>query len=286
MQKLVVRYFHMVGRNKEVQSISKILENFLKNIDPSGFIVVRGSYGIGKSLLLRVILNKLKIDEHKYMQQDQLPVIVSSLGPMTKTLKLNGMSQILKQMFVAIAKKKKKEPTREFLLELFPMTAENQEHYEALQDLVGITKFNWIENFPPKEQHVSKEKVKQEKKLILELGVAIFSELQDANAPQNSQGSFSSLSNSSLKLNNLPEARVTLSPLIVVLEDLNLYDELSFAMIKVILHNFTRVLFLSTVRDQYTEVPLKKNDEKKKTRTQDDIFSEGLQRIEDVIDSN
>jgi tRNA A37 threonylcarbamoyladenosine biosynthesis protein TsaE len=57
----------MVGRAKETHFIDKITEAFLRKIDPFGFIVIRGSYGIGKSLLIRMILYRIKSDEHKFL---------------------------------------------------------------------------------------------------------------------------------------------------------------------------------------------------------------------------
>lgn len=46
----------MVGRAKEFKALQKIWDQFIRNIDPSGFIVIRGTFGIGKSLLVRVFL--------------------------------------------------------------------------------------------------------------------------------------------------------------------------------------------------------------------------------------
>lgn len=37
----------------------KIVEDFLKNPEKNKFTVIRGGYGIGKSLLVRVLLNKI-----------------------------------------------------------------------------------------------------------------------------------------------------------------------------------------------------------------------------------
>lgn len=43
-------------------------ENFLKNTHPRGFIVIRGTYGIGKSLMVRVLLQNIKKVEPKFLK--------------------------------------------------------------------------------------------------------------------------------------------------------------------------------------------------------------------------
>jgi predicted ABC-type ATPase len=62
----------------------------MRNQSPVSFTVIRGTYGIGKSLLIRVVLQRIKMDEHKYLKEDTLTVVVNSLGPMSNQLKANG----------------------------------------------------------------------------------------------------------------------------------------------------------------------------------------------------
>lgn len=84
---------------------------------------------------------------------------------------------------------------------------------------------------------------------------------------------------------------LVLHTMIIVLEDLNLYDTLSFYLLRHVVMHFQKVLFLATVRDQYSELNFisKKNgpqdkDKKLGTVSQDDIFINGIQRIEDAFD--
>jgi len=54
-----MRYFQMVGRQTESENMLKLAEDFLKNPEKNKFLMLRGGYGVGKSLFLRVLLNKI-----------------------------------------------------------------------------------------------------------------------------------------------------------------------------------------------------------------------------------
>ena len=62
MQRVIIRYFQMIGRSSEIDTMLRIVEDFLKNSEKNKFTVIRGGYGIGKSLLVRVLLNKIVIE--------------------------------------------------------------------------------------------------------------------------------------------------------------------------------------------------------------------------------
>ena len=76
---------------------------------------------------------------------------------------------------------------------------------------------------------------------------------------------------------------LTLHSMIIVLEDLNLYDALSFHLVRQVLVHFQRVLFIATVRDQFSEVNFisKKHGHHDKDKrvgivTQEEIFLNGI----------
>lgn len=91
MERVASRCFSMVGRKQELLEVEKICDRFMKGADTNGFIIIRGTYGIGKTLFIRVVLRRIKMEEHIYLKDENLTVIVASLGPMTKTLKANGI---------------------------------------------------------------------------------------------------------------------------------------------------------------------------------------------------
>ena len=64
----------------------------------------------------------------------------------------------------------------------------------------------------------------------------------------------SKMSQSCSDVPDLAPQGTPLHTMIIVLEDLNLYDAISFHLIKQTLLNFSRVLFISTVRDQHPEI--------------------------------
>lgn len=55
-------------------------------------LIIKGNFGIGKSELAKSILKDIAanhISQYKY--KEKLHIIISSLDPVSKTLKLNGM---------------------------------------------------------------------------------------------------------------------------------------------------------------------------------------------------
>jgi adenylate cyclase 10 len=75
-----------------------------------------------------------------------------------------------------------------------------------------------------------------------------------------------------------------IAPLLFCLDDLHNYDDLSFRMMKLILKQFSPVMCIGVIRDQYAEGPKPFAD--KNQKTQEEVVLEGMTGIESVLNSN
>lgn len=72
------------------------IDRFVNKGIHTGFLLIRGSMGVGKSLLLKKLLFKTqgRLDSvYKYGEKPE--VLIASLNEQSKKLKMNGIRQIL-----------------------------------------------------------------------------------------------------------------------------------------------------------------------------------------------
>ena len=139
------------------------LQKFLRSPDTQGFMAIRGSFGMGKTLLVRSVLETLREQpsfvHSNYKYNERPNIFASALGPITKTERINGMRPLLNQMFMHYAARKMRQPSLDLLQELTNCSEkEDLQLYQIVQELFGLRKFEHVENFAkPPDPHSKSE---------------------------------------------------------------------------------------------------------------------------------
>ena len=77
----------MVGRDDQFKKIQSLVDKFIRGTEKKGFLSIRGTFGAGKTLLLRKILYRIhyKIISNQYPKwkySEHSQIFVQSLGPL------------------------------------------------------------------------------------------------------------------------------------------------------------------------------------------------------------
>jgi Cdc6-like AAA superfamily ATPase len=57
---LKTRQLFMIGREEIHRRVQQLVDKFLKDVEHKGFILIRGTFGVGKTLILRKILYRIQ----------------------------------------------------------------------------------------------------------------------------------------------------------------------------------------------------------------------------------
>ena len=80
----------MIGREDMHKRVQTLMDKFLRDVERKAFILVRGSFGVGKTLFLRKILYRIqeKINSNQYnfswKYGEKSKILVQSLDPISK----------------------------------------------------------------------------------------------------------------------------------------------------------------------------------------------------------
>lgn len=82
----------------------------------SRLCLIYGEYGIGKSFLIRNVLDRLQqVNRDRYMKGDLLEILISQLNPASRTKPLNAARIFLRNIFLSLAQKYSKPPNQELI---------------------------------------------------------------------------------------------------------------------------------------------------------------------------
>lgn len=285
---LQIKNFEMFGKDREEEMKKSILffEKFLKKPDHSGSVLLIGSYGIGKSLFIRNFLDKtLKtIETFPCKYNEKATFIVSSLSCLNNPLPLNGWRSVLAKILNFFSSRMKM-PAESLIIKIFEDDQDLKQNIQLVADILDL-KIN------TKPKSLSKQ---DEQKIILNI---LFKILQNYLEEFNMN-----LSSDSQIMPSKKEKEIYSCPLLVVLEDMQDYDQMSWAFTKKILKKLKKVFIIGACRNEYCELPPifgKKNEKPKGDEkdlknshknseihlSQEEIVENGLFEIEEALDGN
>lgn len=136
----------------------------MKGIEKKCLFVVKGTLGIGKTLLVRKILTRVeeKIITNQYSQWkygESPHILVSSLDPMSRTYQFNGLRPVLRGFLKLYALRVRKQPDRDLLESMVPRTAENRGCYDLFMEMLGLKEIDSVKIFPSVLDHHKLKKI-------------------------------------------------------------------------------------------------------------------------------
>lgn len=166
-----------------------------------------------------------------------------------------------------------------------PRTPENDEHYDLFREMLGLQELDMVANFPAKPEQDAKRLQKQLKLMCIQLVAHLCEDIpekyshlyvrgeSDQPALTQSPMKGSLMTKMSLRFDHI------IAPVLLVLDDMQVYDALTFKLLASLLKSFDRISVVCVQRDSYLEPQLFKS-----TRAQDEVVLEGMAQLEEAFD--
>ena len=141
------------GREEQQKQLMSAVEKFMKGVDKKCLFVVKGTLGIGKTLLARKILTRVEekiiTSQYSHWKYGESPhIIVSGLDPSTRGLQFNGLRPILRGFLKLYSERIRKSPDASLFNVMVPVTNENRELYPFFYELMGLKDVEEVKMFP------------------------------------------------------------------------------------------------------------------------------------------
>lgn len=212
---------YMLRREKELIFVKKMLDEFIKN-EKSKLVLIRGEYGIGKTLFIRCVLEGLKMklnSEQKLWNHETIFIFINRFTSLSQKKKLNGFRLFLQFSIEKLRIRFKVDHYTE-IFKILQLKPENVKTIVNVLDLDPIAAAK-------KEIIIDKEKILKEETIILkEFMINIIKLLIEKNN----------------------------SPLVLCFDDMQGFDEESWNFLIQILESFPKKIFLfCAIRDAHLE---------------------------------
>ncbi len=265
--------FELYGKNfeEEMKKSMNFIDKFVKKNDHNMFILLQGTYGIGKSLFIRHFLERTfkYVDNMSWKYGEQTHILVSFLNCSIKAGVLNGWRTILQKILNIYAMRIKSTPETA-IIKILEETPELLNQLQLMGDILGLklnrkTELETQMKFDEKDQ-----------KTIIAISLRILATFLEEI-----------IDNSKEKPPKDSPSSSQISPLFVILDDMQDYDTLSWTFIKKILKKLKRIFIVGAVRTEYCELPPifgKRNDSPRPKSTSEDVKLENM-TLEEIIEN-
>lgn len=261
----------IIGKSYELKSMKVIglFEKFLSKPAKNGLIMIIGSYGAGKSLLIKEILQKMsnKIESATWKYNEKIQVYANSLNNVEKGRKMNGWRKILQEILVQLALRLK--INSESLI--FKLTENNEDLAQNLylvEEILSI-KLRSPGSVTQKNKIIQRRQELYEKKIIKKILIKILlkyleedEDVADISLEEAMEKSTSFILNGSNNEKKKTDNSKIVSPLIIFLDDMQDYDSISWEFTFKVLRRIKKVFIFACIRNKYIEQPpvFKKQD--------------------------
>ena len=258
----------IIGKSYEEEATKAmtLLEKFLNKPLKNGLVMILGSYGAGKSLLVTEIIEKMgsriELDNWKY--NEKISIYANSLNNVEKSKKLNGWRRIFQEILIRLSLRLKQN-SEAVLYKILEKNEELIENLHLVQDILNI-KTRTSTQGTNKSKFIQRGQEIYEKKMIKKILIKILLKYleEDEDITDNSIELSVHKSTSILLSNNLASDMLKNrkadnssipAPLIVILDDMQDYDYLSWELSFKILRKAKKIFIFACIRNKYIELP-------------------------------
>ena len=237
---------YMISRKTELESASQIFSQFLNNPTKPNALLIVGSYGIGKSLFTKNLLENITNTIDKaYSTEGKPTVLVSSITSTIQIKKLNGwrhiMKEILRRLAVSLGVKREK-----LVYSLFDQEEDLQESLYLMKDIldINLTRSGQQDDEQNEDSLVQRnetEAPQYEQRAIVKILVAILQRFLGEKVTFRNKETAKSSKDQMIK-ENLP-------PLILCFDDLQQHDELSWNLLIQVCKKIQKIFIIGVLRD-------------------------------------
>lgn len=237
---------YMTTRKTELDSATQIFSQFISNPTKPNILLVVGSYGVGKSLfiknLLEVITNNI---EKSYPIERKPTILTSSVISTIQIKKLNGWRDILREILnrLALSLGTKKE---KLVYSFFEHEENLKESLDLLEDVLDVKLTRSGQEDDDKQegstaQRNESEPSQYEQRIVIKIFVAILQRFLGEKVTFRDKETGRNNRDVSIQ-DNLP-------PLILCFDDLQLHDELSWNLLMQVTKKLQKIFIIGALRD-------------------------------------
>lgn len=256
---------YMVGREDKLLRGRQFVLQFVKAPVKPNVLLITGSYGVGKTLFVRNLLENIDdMLKEKFKTNNRPSIMVSSLNPANQTKRLNGWRRIMRQVLDGLAQNLgyDRDALLNRLLEREKLSEWNSKH---IREILGAPEDIWTpnksnrENIDGTQESDSEEETypAENDKSIADMMVRIL---------QYSVGEKTLFRKESDRKGEQEEylEREKYPPLILCLDDMQDHDKLSWQLLLKVTEKVRRVCIIGVLRQDDSESerpnPLSLND--------------------------
>ena len=257
----------MIGGSYEAESGKGmiLLEKFLNKPAKNGMVLIFGSYGAGKSLMVTDIVEKMaaRLEGDVWKYGEKMQIYANSLNNVEKGRKMNGWRRILQEILMRVSLRNKQN-CESMMYRLLEKNEELADSLYLVSDILGIRFKNSTGS--NRSKYIQRAQDIYERKLIKKILIRILLKYleeedetnNDVSIEENMQKSsilMPSILSSELMLKKKSDNANTPAPLIIVLDDMQDYDHLSWDFSFKVMRKLKKVFIFACVRNKFIELP-------------------------------
>ena len=248
----------------EIKKSFEMMEKFLSRPQKNCLLMITGGYGVGKSAFLRIFLEKMakRIENDKWKHNEKTQVIISTLNCVEKTKKLNGLRGIFQEIFRLIAQR-----WNIYNENLLIKLLENDKDRDMLTNMELVADILNLKLIGEQFSRPSAKKKSEEfentmiKRILMKILAEFLEDEQiqekSDDITDNDSESVAMRSNTNFSHPKLNKENLV-APLIIVLDDMQDYDPMSWGLLKKMLKTFKRLFVIISVRTEGLEFQIPK----------------------------
>ena len=246
----------------EIKKSFEMMDKFLSRPQKNCLLMVTGGYGIGKSAFLRIFLEKMakRIENDKWKYGEKTQVVISGLNCVEKNRKMNGLRVIFQEIFRLIGQRMNLY-NENLLIKLLEDDKDREllSNMELVSDILNLKLMGEQYSRPSSKKKSEEFEGKMIKKILMKI-VAEFLEddlidKSNEDVTDNDSESVAVVrSNNNISSHPKLNKENLIAPLIIVLDDMQDFDPLSWGMLKKMLKTFKKLFVITSIRTEGLEI--------------------------------
>jgi hypothetical protein len=235
------------AREEELGKVKKAIQSFIKKqdkLEASQMFLISGSYGVGKSLFIRKILEVITASNDKFWKyKEKVHIIVSNLNCQSKLKRLNGWRTVFRDILNLMCLRLSMKPET-LMISILEKDTELLENIHCVEEILDL-RLNTKKKLKPEKLEESEQ----------EYILAIMMKLLKSFVEEHDDVVEKQLRREGTLKHEPKDIKIEVTaPVFIALDDMQDYDPLSWEMTSTVLSQCNKVMVFGAYRDSYCEL--------------------------------